>query len=80
MKIEILGVGCKNCEALYQNALAAVDALDPDRAVTVSKTGDIDTFLKMGVFTTPALVIDGEVVSVGRVLTPAEITAHLQQR
>ena len=73
MKIEILGVGCPNCDALYENTLKAVELTSASEDVSITKVGDIDTFMKMGVFTTPALVIDDKVVSVGRVLEVGEI-------
>jgi len=79
MKIEILGVGCANCDTLYQNTLAAVKSAGLGEEASVSKVDNIDTFMKMGVFTTPALVIDGKVVSVGRVLGVEEILEKLKE-
>ena len=79
MKIEILGVGCPNCDALYENTLEAVKSAGIESEVSVSKIGDIDTFMKMGVFTTPALAINDEVVSVGRVLEVEEIVERIRK-
>jgi predicted thioredoxin/glutaredoxin len=47
--------------------------------VTLEKKQDIDYFIKMGVFSTPALVIDGKVVSTSRVLNPDQITDLFQK-
>lgn len=75
MKIQILGTGCPKCKQLEANARAAVSA----RAVEaeVEKVTDIDQIMEMGVMITPALVIDGEVRSVGKVLTVDQIAAQL---
>ncbi|MDC7225980.1 MAG: thioredoxin family protein [Spirochaetales bacterium] len=40
----------------------------------VVKVTDLDEIMEMGVMVTPALAIDGEVKSAGKVLTPAQIT------
>ena len=80
MKLEVLGPGCKNCNQLYQNAKDAAAELPPDMAVEVEKIQDIKYFAKMGVFTTPALVIDGKVVSVGKVLSKEQISARMQEK
>lgn len=75
--VEVLGPGCEKCDTLYSNALAAVAGLDDGSAIVVKKRTDIGYFHKMGVAITPGLVINGEVVSTGRVLTPHQILAHL---
>ena len=41
---------------------------------------DIDVFFKLGVFVTPALVIDGRAVSPGKVLSVEEIAAKLKEQ
>lgn len=80
MKIEVLGTGCKRCEQLYDNATAAAAGFDPDKGIDVIKVADVHYFTKMGVFMTPGLVIDGKVVSVGKVPTADEIKQHIQER
>ena len=79
MKIEILGVGCKNCERLYRHALEAVKTAGLEEAASVTKIENIDQFMKYGVMTTPALVIDGKVVSVGKVLKVKEIERKIEE-
>ena len=73
MKVEVLGPGCKRCDQLYENTQNAVAELDSPGQIEVVKIGDINYFAKMGVFMTPGLVIDGEVVSTGKVLSPNQI-------
>jgi len=80
MKVEVLGTGCKRCEQLYENATAAAAAFDPAKGVAVTKVADVNYFTQMGVFMTPGLVIDGQVVSVGKVPTTDEIKQKIQER
>lgn len=71
IKIEVLGTGCKKCqqlEAYTQEALASLNL----NAEVLHITDPIE-IAKRGVMSTPALVINGKVVSKGKVLTPAEI-------
>jgi len=71
MKIEILGVGCPNCKQLTVNAEAAVKELNIQ--AEIGKVTDIDKITEYGVMMTPALAIDGTVVSAGKVLSKDEI-------
>lgn len=80
MKIEVLGPGCKNCEVLYQNVIQALEMAGLKDQVQVEKIKEPAYFLKMGVFTTPALVVDGEVVSTARVLAAAQVLDLLKAR
>jgi len=73
MKTEVLGSGCKNCDQLYENLKTAVSSIDSETTIEIEKIGDIQYFTKMGVFMTPGLVIDGEVIAVGKVLSADEI-------
>ncbi|MDD4939773.1 MAG: thioredoxin family protein [Candidatus Omnitrophica bacterium] len=71
MKIEILGVGCPKCKQLTANAEAAAKELGI--CVEISKINDITKITEYGVMMTPALAIDGTVVSSGKVLSKEEI-------
>jgi small redox-active disulfide protein 2 len=71
MKIEILGAGCSNCTKLAKNAEDAVKASGID--CEVEKVTDYGRIMGYGVMSTPALVIDGIVKSVGRMLSVDEI-------
>ncbi|HPA10210.1 MAG TPA: thioredoxin family protein [Treponemataceae bacterium] len=75
MKIQILGAGCPKCKQLEAHAREAVATKGVD--VVIEKVTDTDEIMEMGVMMTPALVIDGEVKSVGKVLTPDQIAAQL---
>jgi len=71
MKIEILGTGCPKCKQLTANAEAAVKELNAQ--VEIAKVTDIDKIMGYGVMMTPALAIDGKVVSAGKLLNKDEI-------
>ncbi len=71
MKIEILGVGCPKCKQLTANAEVALKELNI--SAEISKVTDIDKITEYGVMMTPALAVDGTVVSAGKVLSKDEI-------
>lgn len=71
MKIEILGVGCPKCKQLTANAEAAVKELGIQ--AEIGKVTDIGRITEYGVMMTPALAVDGTVVSTGKVLHKDEI-------
>jgi len=80
MKVEILGTGCKRCDQLFENTQNAVAELDSPGNIEIEKIGDVNYFTKMGVFMTPGLVIDGEVVSTGKVLSPNQIKEKIEEK
>ena len=74
-KIQILGTGCPKCKMLMENAESAVKELGIQ--AEISKVDKIQDIVKMGVMMTPALAIDGQVKSCGKVLRPDEIKKML---
>jgi small redox-active disulfide protein 2 len=72
MLIQVLGSGCQKCNDLYANARAAAER-SPGAGHEVVKVDDVDTFFRLGVTRTPALVLDGTVVASGKVLDAGEI-------
>jgi len=76
MKIQILGMGCPKCNALEKNARDA--AAELGIAADFEKVDDIDRIQDMGVMMTPALAVDGDVKSVGKLLTKDQIVAVLR--
>ncbi len=75
MRIQVLGTGCAKCKELTANAVRAVAELG--NGATVEKVEDVREIVKFRVISTPALVIDGEVRSTGRVLSSEAIKALL---
>ena len=80
MKIEILGTGCKSCDTLYSNVVNSLEKIGLTDGTHLEKTGDIDYFIKMGVFSTPGLVIDGALISSGKVLSEEQILEVLKKK
>ncbi len=76
MKIQVLGPGCAKCKQLTANAQKAVAELGVD--ATVEKVEDLREIVKYRVLSTPALVVDGTVKSLGRVLSPDAIKEILR--
>ena len=74
-KIQILGTGCPKCKLLHANAETAIQTLGLEAQIEkIEKIADI---MKFGVMSTPALVVDGQVKSVGKVLSPDDIKKYL---
>lgn len=76
MKIQVLGPGCVKCTQLAENAVGAAKELGID--CQVEKIHDMSQIAHFGVILSPALVIDGEVRSVGRVSSQEELRNLLQ--
>ena len=68
--VKILGSGCKKCNELEANTVEALKQLGID--AHVDHVTDFSQIAAYGVMSTPALVIDGKVVSYGKVLKTAE--------
>lgn len=75
MVIKIFGTGCSNCKKLEENAKKAVEELGLD--AVVEKVSDIKEIMSYGVMKTPALVVDGKVKVMGRVVTSEDIKKYL---
>ena len=75
--IKILGGGCAKCNQLEEATIAALQELEMD--TTIEHVKDFDKIAAYGVMTTPALVIDGRVVSYGKVLKKNEVINILKE-
>ncbi len=75
MKIEVCGPGCASCEKTQKIVEAAVAAKGVE--ATISKVTDFQEIAKLGIFSTPAVIIDGEVKCVGNVPKQAEVESWL---
>lgn len=71
MIIKILGSGCKKCEVLMNNTKAAIEEMGIEADIV--KVTDFKEIMAFGVMSTPTLVIDEVVVSVGKALKPKDI-------
>ncbi len=81
MKIQVLGTGCARCDNLYKNVMEAVSRLKGTAgSLKVEKVADPEVFFRLKVSVTPALIINDEVISSGKVLATHEIEAELLKR
>lgn len=75
--IKVLGTGCAKCNALEEAVHEALKELGRDEQV--EHVTDFAQIAAYGVMTTPALVVDGKVVSVGKVLKKDDVVKLLQK-
>lgn len=78
MVIKILGSGCRNCVKLTENTEDALKEAGIEAEVV--KVTDFKDIMSYGVMSTPALVIDEQIVSFGKVLKPKEIVKILETK
>jgi len=71
MEIKILGTGCSKCKTLEKLTREVVSRNGID--ATITKVEDIMEIMKFNIMTTPALVVDGKVVSKGTIPSAEEI-------
>ncbi len=69
-RVKVLGTGCAKCNALEENVKNALEKLGMD--TTIDHVTDFAEIAAYGVMTTPALVVEGKVVSFGKVLNTEE--------
>lgn len=75
--VKVLGSGCAKCTALEAAAREALAELGMDTAI--DHVTDFAQIAAYGVMTTPALVVNGKVVSYGKVLKKDEVKAIIQK-
>ena len=75
--VKVLGSGCAKCNALEAATKAALEQLGMD--TTIEHVTDFAKIASYGVMSTPALVVDGKVVSYGKVLKIEEVVAILKK-
>ena len=75
--VKVLGAGCKSCHEQYENAKAAVKALD--LPVEVEYITDMEKVMEYGVMSMPAIVVNDQVVSMGKVLKAADVEKLLRK-
>ncbi len=78
MEIKVLGPGCPKCQQTEKNVKEAV--AESGVEAKVDKVTNILEIAKYGVFGTPAVVVDGEVKSVGKIPSKDEIKGWLAKK
>lgn len=75
--VKVLGSGCAKCNALELATKTALEQLNMD--TTIDHVRDFSAIAAYGVMSTPALVVDGKVVSYGKALNTEEVVAILKK-
>lgn len=75
--VKVLGSGCAKCNALEASIREALAELGMD--TTIDHVADFTQIAAYGVMSTPALVVDGKVISYGKVLKKDEAKALIQK-
>lgn len=78
MEIKVLGPGCKKCHETEKIVKAAVAEAGID--TVVDYVTDIKEIAQYGVFVTPAVVVNGDVKSVGKVPKKDDVIAWLTSK
>jgi small redox-active disulfide protein 2 len=77
MEIKVLGPGCPKCHQTEKVVKEAV--AESNVAADVEKVTDVMKIAGYGVFGTPAVVVDGEVKSVGKIPSKKDVKSWLQK-
>ena len=76
-KIEVLGIGCAKCITLEKIVREVVNHLDGDYEVV--KVDNIMEIMKYNILSMPGFVIDGKLISTGKVLSTDEVRQHIKE-
>ena len=76
LHIKVLGAGCKSCHMQYENVKEAVSALGID--AEVEYITDMEKVMSYGVMSMPAVIVNEQIVSMGKVLKAEEIKEMLR--
>ena len=75
--IKVLGAGCKSCHEQFGNVKAAVQAMG--LSVRVEYVTDMEKVMAYGAMSMPAIVVNEQVVSMGKVLKAADVEKLLRR-
>lgn len=75
MNIQVIGSSCPNCKKFYDSICQIASEMQIGEAIEY--VDDLRETIKIGVMTSPALLIDGEVVLVGGHHSPEAIKNSL---
>ena len=75
MNIKVLGGGCCKCENLLEAVKEAV--AEKGIEAEIEYITDMSKIMEYGIMSTPALMVDNKVVSMGRVLKAKEVLKYL---
>ena len=75
--VKVLGAGCKSCHEQYENAKQAVKNMGLD--LEVEYITDMEKVMAYGVMSMPAIVVNEQVVSMGKVLKATDVEKLLHK-
>jgi small redox-active disulfide protein 2 len=75
LTIKVLGSGCANCKRVEQIARKVISDLAVEAEIV--KVTDYKDIMAYNILATPGLVINENIVSTGRIPSPAEVTTWL---
>ena len=76
LTIKVYGSGCKGCQTLHQNVIDALTEMNV--AADVQYITDMQKIMETGVMSLPALAVNDEIVSYGKVLSVADVKKFLR--
>ena len=76
MEIKVIGTGCEKCGKLYENTLEAVKVSGVE--ADIQRVEDLLDIVRLGVMSSPALMIDGKLAIAGRIAKVDEIRRLLE--
>ena len=76
MEIKVIGEGCEKCDKLYENTCLAVKELGLE--ASIDKVEGLMDIVRLGVMTTPSVMVDGKLIISGRVPKVKEIIKLLK--
>ncbi len=71
MNIKVIGTGCDKCDQLYENTKSAIEELGFN--ANIEKVEDLIEMVKLGVMSSPSLMVDGKLVVSGRIVSKEKI-------
>jgi small redox-active disulfide protein 2 len=78
MRIQILGIACPECDQVVERVAEAMQDLGTDAQVELIQ--DPRTIKSMGIYVTPAILVDGQVKVAGKVPSVSEIKGYISRR
>ena len=76
LHIQVVGPGCANCQRLVALCQEAVAEMDVE--ARIEKVTDVTQFASLGVLLTPGLLVNGKLLSSGKIPTPQTVRRWIQ--
>jgi small redox-active disulfide protein 2 len=77
MLVKVLGPGCKKCHETEKVVRQAIE--EAGSSARVESITDIAEIAKHGIFSTPAVIVDSDVKSTGKVPSKADVKSWIKE-